>query len=82
MTKFLAKEFLWFLATLVLAIPLALVWLVGMDVVSRERSFTEDEQIFVIELFLLAYAISFVGIYVTRIVVGSIKKLAQPAADK
>lgn len=79
MTKFIAREFLWFLLTLVLAVPLAFLWLVSMDIVSAGNSFTNDEEIFVIELFLFAYLICFLGIYLVRLVVAAIKKLAIPA---
>lgn len=76
MVKFFAKEFLWLLLSLVLALPLAFLWLSGLDIVSTDSDFNQSEKIFVIELFLLAYVFSFVGIYLIRMVVGAIKILA------
>lgn len=80
MKKLFAREFLWLLLAIILAVPLSFLWLTGLDIVSADRSFSEDEQIFVIELFLLAYAVSFVGVYIVRFVVGAIKALAAPPA--
>lgn len=79
MKRFFAREFLWLLLTLVLALPLAFLWLTSVDIVSSKSAFEEDEKIFVAELFLLAYAISFLGIYLIRLIVASIKTLSAPA---
>lgn len=76
MKKFLAKEFLWFLLTIVLAVPLSFLWLVGLDIISADRSFSQDEKVFILELFLVAYLFSFAGIYLIRFVIGAIKSIA------
>lgn len=76
MKKFFAKEFLWLLLTIVLAVPIAFLWLASLDIVSSEQSLNEDEKIFVIELFLIAYAFGFIGIYLIRFVVAAIKTLS------
>lgn len=81
MKKFIASEFLWLLLTLALAIPLSFLWLISLDVVAEDRSFSEDEKIFVAELFLIAYAVCFVGIYLIRLVVNAIKALAKPPKE-
>ncbi|MBC6996648.1 hypothetical protein QWY85_08965 [Neolewinella lacunae] len=82
MKAFFAREFLWLLLTLVLAVPLAFLWLAALDLVSAQAHFTDEEKVFVLELFLLAYAISFVGIYLVRMVVAAIKSLALQPAKK
>ncbi len=76
MKKFLAREFLWLLLTLILAVPISFLWLAGLDIVSADQSFSEEEEIFVIELFLVAYAFGFVGIYLIRFVIAAIKTLS------
>lgn len=81
MKQFFAKEFLWLVVTLVLALPIAFLWLMGLDVVSADDDFTDDENIFVIELFLLAYAVGVLGIYLLRMIAGAIKVLAQSGAE-
>ena len=75
MKKFLAKEFLWLLIALVMAIPIAFLWLASLDIVSAEQSFSEDEEVFVIEMFLIAYVFGVVGMYLIRFVVAAIKTL-------
>lgn len=81
MKKFIAKEFLWLLIALVLAVPIAFLWLAGLDIVSAEQTFSEDEKVFVIELFLLAYAFGVVGVYLVRFVIGAIKTLSAPPPE-
>jgi len=76
MKKFFAKEFLWLLLSVILAVPIAFLWLTSLDIVSADRSFTKDEEVFVIELFLIAYAFGFIGIYLIRFVVAAIKALS------
>lgn len=76
MKRFFAKEFLWLLLTLILAVPIAFLWLTSLDIVSADTSFTEEEEVFVIELFLIAYAFGFIGIYLIRFVVAAIKTLS------
>ena len=82
MKVFFAREFLWLLLTIVLAVPLSFIWLTGLDVVADDPSFGEEEKIFVMELFLVAYAVSFLGIYLIRLVVAAIKTLALTPAEE
>ncbi len=77
MKKMIAREFLWFLGSLVLAVPLSFLFLAGMDLVSGEQFFTENEKLFIVELFIFIYIINFTGIYVIRLMVAAIKTLAK-----
>ena len=79
MKLFAAREFVWLLATLVLAFPLAFLWLSAVDLVSPAPRYSPDEKVFVMELFIIAYAICFIGIYLFRLVVVAIKNIAVPA---
>jgi len=76
MKKFLAKEFLWLLLTILLAIPIAFLWLTSVDIVSEPQTLEEGEKIFVIELFLVAYTFGFLGIYLIRFIVAAIKAIS------
>ena len=79
MAKTIAREFIWLIAALLLAIPLAFIFLIVMDIVSAQSSgFSEEEKIFILDLFVLAYLFSFLGIYLFRFVVMAIKTLAAP----
>lgn len=77
LTKIIAKEFLWLVVTLVLAIPLSLLFIGAMDLVAEGDGLTETEKKMVIELFIVAYVINFIGIYVIRFIVMAVKKVAQ-----
>lgn len=72
--KFLAKEFLWVLTVVVLAVPLAIILiylaqklpegLVDLNKLKEDKS-----------MFTVFYLVSIVGIYFTRAVVGAINVL-------
>ena len=78
--KLIAKEFLWLIVTLVLAIPLSLLFIGAMDLVARGDSLTDTEKKMIVELFIIAYVINFIGIYVVRFIVMAVKKVAQEPA--
>lgn len=82
MKKIFAREFLWFLFTIVLAVPLAFIFLLCLDLISESSDMTEDEKIFVVELFILSYIISFVGIYLIRLITYAIKVALLPPSEK
>ncbi|PPK88080.1 hypothetical protein CLV84_1043 [Neolewinella xylanilytica] len=79
MKAFIAREFVWLLATLVLAFPLAFIWLSAVDLVSPAPAYSPDEKVFVTELFVIAYAVCFIGVYLFRLVMMAIKQVAIPA---
>lgn len=75
MKKVLAREFLWFIGALILAIPLAFafLWLLGLT--ENTTIYTQEEEKFAISLFMLGYILSFIGIYLARIVHAAITLL-------
>ncbi len=77
MKKALAKEVLWFLAALVLAIPLSFLFLSCIDIVSKGDTFSKIEKIFIFELFLLGFIVNFVGIYIVRIIINAFRILTK-----
>lgn len=77
MKKFIAKEFLWCLGSLVAALPLSLLFMALMDLVSGERYFSEKEKLLIVELFVFIYIANFTGIYLIRLVISAIKILAR-----
>ena len=68
-----AREFLWFIGALVLSIPLAFLFLWMLGLTTDTTIYTREEEIFATKLFLLGYILSFLGIYLTRIVYACIK---------
>ncbi|MEM9820740.1 MAG: hypothetical protein AAF985_06695 [Bacteroidota bacterium] len=73
MKKIIAKEFLWFLLTIALAFLLGFVFLFGLDLTTSGHEPTEEDQIFVIQFYLLGFVLSFVGIYLIRLIVVAMK---------
>jgi len=76
MKKIIAREFLWLLGTLVLALPLSLIFIEALHLVSAGERFTEAEKIFVQELYIIAYVFCFIGVYLVRFIVLAIKTIA------
>ncbi len=76
MKKTIAKEFLWLMINLVLAAPLAFLFLSALNLVAEGDVFTDNEQNFIAELFLLAYVFNVIGLYLLRFVVLAIQVLA------
>ena len=70
-----ATEFLFFLAVLILCIPLGLLFLYFLKLTSETDSgyMTDDESVFATELYLVGYIVCFVGIYLIRMIVGAIR---------
>lgn len=64
------------MVNLVLAAPLAFLFLNALDLVAEGDVFTENEKNFIAELFLLAYVFNFAGLYLVRFIVLAIKTLS------
>lgn len=82
MKKIIAREFLWLMVILVLAIPLAFIFVNALDIVAEGDFFTENEKDFIAELYLLAYIIVFGALYIMRLIVLAIQVLSQPELKK
>ena len=76
--KTIAREFLWLVVTIVLAIPLSLLFLASMDLIAQGDNLTVNEKKMVVELFIIIYIFSFTGIYLIRFIVGAVKVIAKP----
>lgn len=75
--KSIAREVLWFLAAVVVAIPLSFLFLSCIDIVSKNDTFSRIEKIFIFELFLLGFIVNFVGIYIVRIIITAFRTLTK-----
>ena len=76
MKKIIAREFLWLMVILMLAVPLAFLFLVALELVSEGDFFTETEKGFIGELYLLLYLFNVAGLYLMRLVVLAIQTLS------
>ena len=61
---------------LVLSAPLAFLFLSALNIVAEGDFFTDNEKNFITELFLLAYAFNFVGLYLVRLIAMAVKVLS------
>lgn len=76
MKKIIAREFLWLMVILVLAAPLAFIFLNALELVSEGDFFTETEKNFIGELYLLLYLFNVAGLYLMRLVVLAIQTIS------
>ena len=76
MKKIIAREFLWLLISLILAIPLTYLFIYFIDLVGEEDTFTENEKDFIAEIYVLGYLFIFIGLVLLRIIIMVIKKCA------
>lgn len=80
MGQTIAKEFLWFLGILILALPLGLVflWMFGL---SDSGYVAQDDVDLVVNTYILGYILSIFGVYILRIVASAIKSLVAPPVE-
>jgi hypothetical protein len=69
MKKFLAREFLWLVLATVLAVPLGFLFLHFLDLATDPQEYSEQEEFFFIQLYIIGVILSFIGIYLARLVV-------------
>lgn len=75
--KFASKEFLWLIAVVFLSFPVTLLLLFLADIITPGISATlEADGIDIIDLALVLYVASALGIYFIRMVVSALKVLA------
>lgn len=76
-TKFVANEFLWLLATLLLALPLALLFLWLLGFTTERVNLEEKEKDYLLTLYLIGYCLSVAGIYLVRMIRGALKIVSE-----
>ena len=64
----IAREVLWLIVAILLSFPLALGFLWILDLTGEDPGMTEPEKDFLVELYLIGYVLSFLGIYLMRLV--------------
>lgn len=80
MKKVIAREFLWLLFAVVLAFPLGFVFLHILEVsTNSERYPSLEEQTFVVQLYFLGVILSFIGVYLVRLIVAALRTVVAPS---
>lgn len=77
MKKIIAREFLWFITALLVAVPLSFLFLSCIDFITAEKEMHFRGEIFILELFLFGFLINFVGIYLIRFILMAFRALAR-----
>ena len=75
MKKIFYRELLWFIMAIIFSLLLSFVYLEIMDLSSSDRHLKSIERIFSVQLYLIGCIVSFISIYIVRLIVGIIKTL-------
>lgn len=81
MGKIIAREFLWLLVALIMAIPLGLVFLWFFGFTREIINLSEIRKNYIFWLYLIGYFTSFIGIYIVRFVGVALKTLTAPQEE-
>jgi len=73
MKKIILRELFWFIMSFVLSLFLSLIFLEILDLTSTERSMKSIEKIFSVQLYIVGCIVSFVCIYIVRVIIAAIK---------
>lgn len=82
MGKVIAREFIWLIVTLIVSLPLGVVFLWFFGYTRETVNLTEVERNYVFWLFLIGYFAAFIGIYIMRFIAVSINTLTKPKEEE
>ncbi|GGE16854.1 hypothetical protein GCM10010831_17670 [Psychroflexus salis] len=74
MKKTIIKELFWFVMSALIALILAFVFLGLLNLTSSEQTMNSFEKLFTIQLYIVGWIVSFITIYIFRIVIKGIIK--------
>ena len=75
MKKIFYRELFWFVLSIILSLFLSFIYLEIMDLSSNDRILNNVERIFSVQLYIVGCIVSFICIYIVRLIVGIIKRL-------
>lgn len=73
--KIFAREFLWFITAIILALPVAYLFIEYMSLTPAGNQLTIQEQTFEMELFITGGIIGIIFTYIMRLVIWAITKI-------
>ncbi|MDA7854624.1 hypothetical protein N9D01_03560 [Cyclobacteriaceae bacterium] len=73
--KIFAREFLWFITAIILALPVAYLFIEYMSLTPAGNQSTIQEQTFEMELFITGGIIGIIFTYIMRLVIWAITKI-------
>jgi len=71
------RELFWFVLSFVLSLVLAFFFLELLNLTASGRSLKRVEQVFSVQLYLIGCVVSFIAIYIVRIIVIALKRLVE-----
>jgi len=75
MIRVFYREVMWFVITIILSLMLGFLYLEILNLSSSDRHLKSIEQIFSVQLYLIGCIVSFISIYIVRLIVGVVKML-------
>lgn len=74
MKSIILKELFWLALSSVLSLFLAFVFLGLLSLTSQQESVNSIEKIFTVQLYIIGWFVSFISIYIFRIIFKAVKK--------
>lgn len=81
MGKVIAREFIWLIVTLIVSLPLAVVFLWFFGFTRETVDMNETDRNYIFWMYLIGYFVAFIGIYIMRFIAVSIKTLTKPEEE-
>ena len=75
MKKIIFREIFWLIFSAILSLLISFLFIELVDLASTERQLKSIEKIFSVQLYLIGVIVSFVCIYITRVLVYTLKVL-------
>ena len=75
MKKIIFREIFWLIFSAILSLLISFLFIELVDLSSTERQLKSIEKIFSVQLYLIGVIVSFICIYITRVLVYTIKVL-------
>ena len=77
MKAVILRELFWLVISTVLSLVLSFVFLELLDLTSSERSLKKIEKVFSVQLYLIGCFLSFIAIYIVRVIISAVKMFTQ-----
>lgn len=77
MKAVILRELFWLVISMVLSLVLSFVFIELLDLTSSERSLKPIEKVFSVQLYLIGCFLSFIAIYIVRVIISAVKMFTQ-----
>lgn len=73
MKKLIVRELFWFVFSAVISLFLAFIFLLLLNLTAAQPELNSIEKIFTVQLYLIGWIVSFISIYIFRIIIKGVK---------